>query len=271
MMLLPLSKKANCRQSSAFYLTIYFFCLLSSQFIFNCRQSVQMASPILPDLDDANLTLADRVFAQIQDAIVKGQLKAGVKMSEAELAARYGVSRGPLREALRRLEARKLLTRIPHVGVRVVELTIDDVLQMYQVREVLEAMAARLAAEYVTDEQVQGLKHLLQQHQQQTELQMGKGYYQEEGDFDFHYRIVKASRNEVLMQMLCGELYHRVRLYRYQFSVTEGRPQKAFAEHSRIVEAIEARDAEMAELLMRRHISSARKNIEANYHKGNTL
>ncbi|HNJ87670.1 MAG TPA: FCD domain-containing protein, partial [Agitococcus sp.] len=112
------------------------------------------------------------------------------------------------------------------------------------------------------EEEVQGLKQLLQQHQQQTELQTGKGYYQEEGDFDFHYRIVKASRNEVLMQMLCGELYHRVRLYRYQFSVTEGRPHKAFAEHSRIIEAIEAKDGEMAELLMRRHISAARQNIQ---------
>lgn len=222
----------------------------------------QAPSSIIESSNEANMTLADRVFAQIQDAIVKGQLKAGVKMSEAELTTRYGVSRGPLREALRRLEARKLLTRIPHVGVRVVELTIDDVLQMYQVREVLEGMAARLAAEHVTEEEVQGLKQLLQQHQQQTELQTGKGYYQEEGDFDFHYRIVKASRNDVLMQMLCGELYHRVRLYRYQFSVTEGRPHKAFAEHSRIIEAIEAKDGEMAELLMRRHISAARQNIQ---------
>lgn len=216
--------------------------------------------------DAVNMTLADRVFGQIQDAIVKGELKSGVKMSEAELTARYGVSRGPLREALRRLEARKLLTRIPHVGVRVVALTIEDVLQMYQVREVLEGMAARLAAQNATDEEVQGLKQLLQQHQQQTELQSGKGYYQEEGDFDFHYRIVKASRNEVLMQMLCGELYHRVRLYRYQFSVTEGRPHKAFAEHSRIIEAIESRDGELAEFLMRRHIASARKNVETHYH-----
>ena len=216
--------------------------------------------------DAVNMTLADRVFGQIQDAIVKGELKSGVKMSEAELTARYGVSRGSLREALRRLEARKLLTRIPHVGVRVVALTIEDVLQMYQVREVLEGMAARLAAQHATDEEVQSLKQLLQQHQQQTELQTGKGYYQEEGDFDFHYRIVKASRNEVLMQMLCGELYHRVRLYRYQFSVTEGRPHKAFAEHSRIIEAIESRDGELAEFLMRRHISSARKNIETHYH-----
>jgi DNA-binding GntR family transcriptional regulator len=216
-------------------------------------------------LDNAAVTLADRVFSQIQDAIVKGELTAGAKISEAELTTRYGVSRGPLREALRRLEARKLLTRIPHVGVRVVELSIAELLEMYQVREVLEGMAARLAAEHVTDEEVAGLKALLVRHQQQTELQSGKGYYQEEGDFDFHYRIVKASRNDVLMQMLCGELYHRVRLYRYQFSVTEGRPHKAFAEHSRIIEAIENRDAEMAEFLMRRHISSARKNIEAHY------
>lgn len=216
-------------------------------------------------LDNAAVTLADRVFSQIQDAIVKGELTAGAKISEAELTTRYGVSRGPLREALRRLEARKLLTRIPHVGVRVVELSIAELLEMYQVREVLEGMAARLAAEHVTDEEVAGLKALLIRHQQQTELQSGKGYYQEEGDFDFHYRIVKASRNEVLMQMLCGELYHRVRLYRYQFSVTEGRPHKAFAEHSRIIEAIENRDAEMAEFLMRRHISSARQNIEVHY------
>lgn len=229
-----------------------------------------LVSDLSPD-DGASLTLADRVFTQIQDAIVKGELTAGAKISEAELTARYGVSRGPLREALRRLEARKLLTRIPHVGVRVVELTIGELLQIYQVREVLEGMAARQAAINVTPEEVQGLKALLVRHEQQTELQTGKGYYQEEGDFDFHYRIVKASRNEVLMQMLCGELYHRVRLYRYQFSATEGRPHKAFSEHHRIIEAIEARDAELAEFLMRRHISSSRKNIEAHYQKDSSL
>ena len=81
-------------------------------------------------IDTAALTLADRVFSQIQDAIVKGELVAGAKISEADLTTRYGVSRGPLREALRRLEARKLLTRIPHVGVRVVELSIAELLGM---------------------------------------------------------------------------------------------------------------------------------------------
>jgi DNA-binding GntR family transcriptional regulator len=211
------------------------------------------------------LTLADRVFSQIQTAIVKGELAPGSKMSEAELAARYGVSRGPLREALRRLEGRKLLTRIPHVGVRVISLSFDELIQIYHVREAMEGMAARLAALYMSSEEVQGLKDLLAQHEKQAELQEGRAYFQDEGDFDFHYRIVQGSRNEVLSQMLCGELYHRVRLYRYQFSVTEGRPQKAFGEHHRIIEAIEARDAEMAEILMRRHISSARANIEHHF------
>lgn len=211
------------------------------------------------------LTLADRVFAEIQNAIVKGELAPGSKMSEAELATRYGVSRGPLREALRRLEGRQLLTRIPHVGVRVISLSFDELIQIYHVREAMEGMAARLAALYMPAEEVQGLKDLLAQHEKQAELQEGRAYFQDEGDFDFHYRIVQGSRNEVLSQMLCGELYHRVRLYRYQFSVTEGRPQKAFGEHHRIIEAIESRDAEMAEILMRRHISSARQNIERHF------
>lgn len=220
----------------------------------------------LPGADEeASLTLADRVFTAIQDAIVRGQLEPGSKMSEAELAARYGVSRGPLREALRRLEGRKLLTRIPHVGVRVISLSIDELLQIYQVRETLEGMAARLAAQLMTDDEVKGLRELLNRHETQSELQEGRAYFQEEGDFDFHYRIAQGSKNQVLTQMLCGELYHRVRHYRFQFSVTEGRPHKALSEHQRIVEAIEARDGELAEMLMRRHIGSARRNIEAHF------
>lgn len=220
-----------------------------------------------PDADDGAeaRTLADRVFSAIQNAIIKGELQPGSKMSEAELAARYGVSRGPLREALRRLEGRKLLTRIPHVGVRVISLSFDELIHIYQVREAMEGLAARLAAQHMTPEEVQGLKRLLAAHEKQAEFQEGRAYFQEEGDFDFHYRIVQGSRNDVLAQMLCGELYHRVRLYRYQFSVTEGRPQKAFGEHHRIIEAIEAGDAEMAEILMRRHISSARDNIERHF------
>jgi DNA-binding GntR family transcriptional regulator len=221
--------------------------------------------------EEAALTLADRVFGQIQNAIVKGELRAGSKISESELAARYGVSRGPLREALNRLESRQLLVRTPHVGMRVASLSVEELLEIYRVRESLEGLAARLAAENATAAEIDGLKALLAYHQEQAELQAGTGYYQEEGDFDLHYRLIQASHNKVLAQMLCGELYHRVRLYRYQFSGTAGRPHKAFAEHSQIIAAIENRDGEMAELLMRRHIGAARKNIEAHHQSASGL
>src|SRR5690606_42065210 len=87
-------------------------------------------------------------------------------------------------------------------------------------------------------------------------------YFQREGDLDFHYRIIQGSHNRTLIDMLFGELYHLVRMYRYQFSTAANRPKKALGEHRRILEAIEARDGEMAEMLMRRHISRARENIE---------
>lgn len=210
-------------------------------------------------------TLADRVFARLQDDIVRGEILPGSKVSETELASRYGVSRGPLREAIRRLESRKLLERVVHVGTRVASLSVNDLIEIYHVREALEGMAARLAAEHMTAEEVRGLYDVLAQHEQQQDLREDVAYFQREGDLDFHYRIIQGSHNATLSQLLIGELYHLVRMYRYQFSTVANRPQKALNEHRRIVEAIEARDAEMAELLMRRHISSARKNIENQY------
>ena len=218
-------------------------------------------------------TLADRVFARLQDDIVRGQIPPGSKVSETELAARYGVSRGPLREAIRRLDSRKLLEREVHVGTRVASLSFDDLIEIYHVREALEGMAARLAAECMSDDEVKGLFGVLSQHEQQQDLREDTAYFQREGDLDFHYRIIQGSHNATLSQMLIGELYHLVRMYRYQFSSVANRPQKALNEHRRIVEAIEARDGEMAELLMRRHISSARKNIETQYaaHKAENL
>jgi len=215
-----------------------------------------------PDTADGR-TLADRVFARLQDDIVLGVFAPGAKLGETELAARYGVSRGPLREAIRRLESRKLLERVPHVGTRVASLKAADLIEIYRVREALEGMAARLAAEQMTEAEIAGLWELLSLHEQQQDLQEDVAYYQRAGDLDFHYRIIKGSHNGALTDLLLGEIYHRVRMFRYQFSMTPNRPKKALNEHRRIVEAIEARDGEMAELLMRRHISRAREYLEA--------
>lgn len=210
-------------------------------------------------------TLAERVFQQLQDAIVRGEIAPGSKITEPGLSRTYGISRGPLREAMRRLEAHRLIERVPHVGARVVKLSMKELLELFDVREALESMAARLAAEHMTAEEIAGLREVLAMHERQADLKKGEAYFQREGDLDFHYRIVQGSHNRMLVTMLCDDLYYLVRLYRTQFSASGSRPQRAFVEHHRIVDAIEAGDAELAELLMRRHVSASRSNVVDRY------
>lgn len=211
---------------------------------------------------EENETLSEHVLRQIQAAIVKGEIKPGSKISEPELARAYGISRGPLREALHRLEGQKLLVRIPHVGARVVSLSMDELNELYQIRESLEGLACRLAAQNMSASDVDALRDVLRTHEQDKTFQAGRGYYQQEGDFDFHYRIVQGSSNSMLIKLLCDELYQLARMYRIQYSATPNRPAQAFAEHHRILDAIAQGDGELAELLMRRHIQTSRLNIE---------
>jgi DNA-binding GntR family transcriptional regulator len=123
-------------------------------------------------------------------------------------------------------------------------------------------MAARLAAENMSQEDISELTELLEKHEQSEQLQQGDSYYQQEGDLDFHYLIITGSKNKTLINTLTVDLYHIVRMYRFQCSAKTTRPQKAFKEHRRIIEAIQSRDGELAEILMKRHISAARINTE---------
>lgn len=207
-------------------------------------------------------TLADKVCMQIITAIVTGEIPSGQKISEAELAKLYGISRGPLREAIRRLEGLRLIERKPHIGARVVNLSVKQLLEIYRVREALEGMASRLAAENMSDTEIASLRALLVQHEAGIAEREGQAYFQKEGDLDFHYRIVTGSGNSKLQELLGADLYHLVRMYRYQFSLSSSRPVLALREHHQILDAIEARDPELAEMLMRRHISASRRNVE---------
>src|SRR5690554_1580237 len=90
-------------------------------------------------------TLADRALEMIEAAIMKGDLPPGARISEAPLAKTFGISRGPVREAIRRLEGRGLLERVPHIGARVVTISIEDLLEIFDIREALEGTACRLA------------------------------------------------------------------------------------------------------------------------------
>jgi len=213
-------------------------------------------------------TRADEAFDCLQTAIVKGELEPGEKIGELELCARFNLTRGPLREALGRLESRGLLVRRPHAGVKVVSVSATELMELYRVREVMEGLAARQAAERMTDQEIADLLATLDSHEQMIEEAQGLAYYQAEGDYDFHYRIATGSRNTKLVQILLGDLYYMVRMYRYRLSTSAGRPLRALSEHRRIVEAIAQRDGELAEFLMKRHINAARKNIEKKIQAG---
>jgi len=207
-------------------------------------------------------SLVDVVAERIEAAIIGGQLEPGSKISEQGLAASLGVSRGPLREAIRRLEGRKLLERTPNIGVRVAALSLKDLNEILQMREALEGMACGLAAENMPDAEIAALAKLLDSHGKQKSVQEGKGYYQESKDFDFHFRIVTGSGNERLAQMLTGDLYYLLRVYRYKSSTKPGRATEALEEHRAIVAALQKRDAAAAEAAMRAHLRNARRYVE---------
>lgn len=214
------------------------------------------------EADAEGATIADQAFKRIQDEIVQGKYPPNSKINESELCREFKISRGPLREAIRRLEERRLLVRTPYAGVKVVALNKQELIDIYLTREAIESTAAGLAAECRSDEMVQRLSELLHKHRSQISESKGEDYFQEEGDMDFHYLIVMNCGNQVLKDIYSNELYHRIRMYRYQLSRIKGRPYQALDEHQRIYEALLHRDREVAEVLMRRHISLARKNLE---------
>jgi len=205
-------------------------------------------------------SLVDVVAERIEAAIISGGLEPGSKISEQALATSMGVSRGPLREAIRRLEGRKLLERTPNIGVRVTALSHEDLNEILQIREALECLACSLAAKNMTDAEIATLNKLLDKHEKQKSVQEGTGYYQESEDFDFHFRIATGSGNNRLIQMLCEDLYYLLRIYRYKSSTKPGRAKEALQEHKAIVRALAERDSIAAEQKMREHLQNSRED-----------
>jgi DNA-binding GntR family transcriptional regulator len=207
-------------------------------------------------------SLAGEAFGKLVQAITSGEFEPGQKLSEAQLARQLGISRGPLREALGRLEGR-LVTRTPRLGVRVIEFDREDLEQLFLVREALEGMAARLAAERMVAEERKQLSELLDHHASQPELAAGSAYYQRSRDDDFHFTIVRGARCERLQQMLLDEVYYQLRIHRLRSSARPGRAQQALREHREILEALYSRNPDVAEGTMRHHIRNARTSALA--------
>lgn len=211
------------------------------------------------------MTRAEELFYALRQMIVEGGIAHGTKISEPELAGQFQVSRSTLRDALARLKSIGLLSSQPNVGYSVISLSQSHLIDIFYVRESLEGMACKLAASNITQAQLTQLKSLLIHHETSDGLQSGEAYIQEEKDRDFHFLIVQASHNPMLIDMLCEKLYYLVRMYRYQFGMVSVRAKQALFEHQHIAHALEAGDGEFAEILMRRHIANARANVERNF------
>jgi DNA-binding GntR family transcriptional regulator len=205
-------------------------------------------------------SLAEIAFVKLVEAISGGEFEPGQRLSEADLARRFGISRGPLREALQRLEGR-LVVRRARVGVHVIELSPDTIQELFAVREALEGMAARLAAEKARKSDIKALRSLLTRHSKDPVLAAGAGYRQSSSDDDFHATIVRLAGNQRLEALLFDQLYYQLRLYRYRSSAKAGRALVAFEEHVAIVKAIEEGDPEAAEAAMRTHIRNAYSSL----------
>lgn len=197
---------------------------------------------------------SDRVFEWLGEAILRGDIPFGAKLNEPRLATQLSVSRGPVREAIRRLEEKQLVVRTPNQGARVIEPTVQGLLELFTLREALEGMAAREAAANITPDQVDQLWQVVRNNS----MDSSRGDNQLP---DLHILIAQASKNRLLFRLLCDDYYKLLALYRRQYSIIFGKREDTNHEHERIVAAIADGDQEVAELLMRRHIRRARQNL----------
>lgn len=198
-------------------------------------------------------TRVDHVFEGIFSLLVEGEIPLGGTLNEAALAERFGVSRGPVREAVNKLQGRGLVTKEPFLKARVVELSVADMVQIFQLREAVEGMSVRLATQAMRDAQLDSMLAELDT----ARLNGGQPA------LDVHVRIAEGSGNARIQSLLCDELYYLLRLYRARSGERPGRRGTALNEHWQILRAMKARDPDLAESLMRAHIARATAGLQA--------
>lgn len=197
---------------------------------------------------------ADQVQQQILQSIRNGHFQPGDRIRETEVAKSFGVSRTPVREALRRLESDGLLNFESWRGVVVSKLDRQQVSELYAMREVLEGTAARMAAQHIDAADIELLRVLLEQ----AEVSSDDPARLAQLNRKLHQTIYAAAHNQYLLQTL-GQLENALALLRGTTYAVPGRAQSAAAEHREIVEAICERNADAAELAARAHIGAAQR------------
>lgn len=202
--------------------------------------------------------LRDLVTENLRQAIVKGVFPPGSRLMEIQLATEMGVSRTPVREAIRKLELEGLVVMIPRRGAYVANLSIKDISDVYEIRTALDELAARLAAERINDEELEEL---------QRDLVLFERYAEErdvnkivELDGAFHDVLYRASRNDRLVGII-SNLREQITSIRGRSMLYPGRLKKTIDEHREIVDCIAQRDPDKSERAVRRHMEQAERTL----------
>ncbi len=206
-------------------------------------------------------SLRGKVYDRIREDILNGVYKEHEELKEATLGERMGVSRTPVREALRQLELEGLVEIIPNKGARVTGITQKDVDDIYQIRYLLEGLSARWATEHVTEEQLEKMEETLYL----TEFHAKKGNYAQvyELDSQFHELMYEASGSKLLNSIL-SDFHMYVTRVRKASLASSNRSKNSTDEHRAILDAIKERDGDKAEEYAHIHVMSTIKNNHDN-------
>lgn len=194
--------------------------------------------------------LPDGVYQRLRDRIIDGGISPGATLREERIAAQMGVSRTPVREALRKLGQEGFIEYIPHKGARLIVPTPDMVREVFHIREVLEGLAARESALRADSARLLSLRN----HFESLRLKIARGDLKDVGDIVHReiFELCENGRLERLMSIYRGQVAWFARVA----AAVPGRLTRAFREHESIVSALESRDPDWAESVARAHIRS---------------
>lgn len=202
---------------------------------------------------DAYLPLRDVVFNTLREAILRGDLVPGERLMELQLAAKLGVSRTPIREAIRMLEQEGLAITIPRKGAIVAGMTEKDMQDVLEIREALEELSVQVACDKITDEEIAKLRESMEKFE--TSLKSGDIKRMAETDVEFHDVIYQATDNPKLINML-NNLREQMYRYRVEYLKNPSNHEQLLQEHEAIYRGIMEKDKDAVTEMIRRHISN---------------
>lgn len=209
---------------------------------------------------EENQSLSARVYRSLEDDILTGRYQPDDELKEKSIADEMGVSRTPVREALRQLELQGLVTIVPNRGARVVGLTRQDMHDIYEMRSLLEGLCAAKAAKNATREQIEAMEETVYLSEFHTARGHSEQVYEE--DNRFHQALYEASGSPILQNTM-GNLHHYLLRIRKKSLESMDRCRQSNEEHRKILEAVRRHDAQQARQLADAHIRSTMQNIES--------